>query len=104
MGLINYQFLSLPNNNISFSTYEVIKNNELETKNVICPVFNPVNIQKWINNPNTFAIKWKYMISYLNQKIVSPELNFLTRFLYYGKYGIISDGEKVGSFKQSKDE
>ena len=90
--------------NMGYKWNTVIKNNELETKNVICPVFNPINIQKWINNPSTFGIKWKYMISYLNQKIVSPELNYLTRFLYYGKYGIISDGEKVGSFKQSKDE
>lgn len=30
VGLINYQFLSLPNNNITFSTYEVIQNNEPE--------------------------------------------------------------------------
>jgi len=90
--------------NMGYKWNTVIKNNELETKNVICPVFNPINIQKWINNPSTFGIKWKYMISYLNQNIVSPELNYLTRFLYYGKYGIISDGEKVGAFQQSKDE
>jgi hypothetical protein len=82
----------------------VIKSKQLINNNVNCPVFNPVNIQKWINNPNTFAIKWKYMISYLNQNIASPELNYLTRFLYYGKYGIISDGEKTGAFSKSNDE
>ena len=82
----------------------VIKIRELDTKNVICPVFNPVNIKKWINNPNTFGIKWKYMISYLNQNIVSPELNYLTRFLYYGKYSIISDGEKIGAFPKSTEQ
>ncbi len=82
----------------------VIKITELDTKNVICPVFNPVNIKKWINNPKTFGIKWKYMISYLNQNIVSPELNYLTRFLYYGKYSIISEGEKSGSFPKSIEE
>ena len=81
----------------------VIKINDLNTIRVTCPVFNPVNIQRWINNPNTFAIKWKYMISYLNQHIVSPELNYLTRFLYYGKYGIISDGEKIRCFPKSQD-
>ena len=81
----------------------VIKINDLNTIRVNCPVFNPVNIQKWINNPNTFAIKWKYMISYLNQNIVSPELNYLTRFLYYGKYGIISEGEKIDVFPKSQD-
>jgi hypothetical protein len=78
----------------------VIKNDILDNS-LDCPVFNPLNIQKWINNPMSFAIKWKYMISYLNKEIVSPELNYLTRFLYYGKYGIISDGEKNGAFIKS---
>ena len=82
----------------------VIKINELNTNNIICPVFNPVNIRKWINNPSSFGIKWKYMISYLNQNIVSPELNYLTRFLYYGKYGFISEGEKIAAFPKSTDE
>lgn len=82
----------------------VIKINDLNTNNIICPVFNPINIRKWINNPNTFAIKWKYMISYLNQNIASPELNYLTRFLYYGKYGVISEAEKIGAFPKSTDE
>jgi hypothetical protein len=54
-----------------------------------CPIFHPYNIYKWINNPNTFAIKLKYCISYLNEKI-SPELNYLTRFLYYGPNGTVS--------------
>lgn len=82
----------------------VIKFEDIDNKNIICPIFNPVNIQKWMNNPNTFAIKWKYIISYLNQNIVSPELNYLTRYLYYGKYGFISKAEKMGLFPKSKDE
>jgi len=81
----------------------VIKIKELNTNHITCPVFNPINIHKWINNPNTFGIKWKYMLSYLNQNIVSPELNYLTRFLYYGKYGIISEGEKNNFFPKSTD-
>ena len=44
------------------------------------------------------------MISYLNQNIASPELNYLTRFLYYGKYGVISEAEKIGAFPKSTDE
>ena len=79
----------------------VIKFKDIDNKNVICPIFNPINTQKWINNPNAFAIKWKYMISYLNQDISSPELNYLTRFLHYGKYGIISEAEKDGAFPKS---
>ena len=81
----------------------VIKMRDIDNKTIVCPMFNPVNIRKWINNPAAFGIKWKYMISYLNQNIVSPELNYLTRFLYYGKYGIISEGEKEGSFQKSTD-
>ena len=90
--------------NKGYKCNAVIKIKDLETTNVRCPVFNPINITKWINNPNTFAIKWKYMISYLNQNMVSPELNYLTRFLYYGKYGFISQAEKLGAFPQSNDE
>jgi lipopolysaccharide biosynthesis protein len=78
----------------------VIKCNTYDNT-VRCPVFNPININKWIHNPNSFAIKWKYMISYLNQNIVNPELNYLTRFLYYGKYGFISEAEKIGAFPKS---
>jgi len=82
----------------------VIKIKDLNTNNIICPVFNPINIRKWINNPSSFGIKWKYMISYLNQNIASPELNYLTRFLYYGKYGVISKAEEIGAFTKSTDE
>jgi hypothetical protein len=66
-----------------------------------CPVFHPGNTNKWINNPDSFGIKWKYMISYLNQNTVCPELNYLTRYLHYGKYGYISDGVKMGAFPKS---
>lgn len=78
----------------------VININNLE-QNVPCPVFNPANIGKWIKNPDSFAIKWKYMISYLTKNMTTPELNYLTRYLYYGKYGYISDAEKNGVFPKS---
>ena len=81
--------------------WNVVIKSDILDNNLKCPVFNPLNIQKWINNPMSFAIKWKYMISYLNQNIASPELNYLTRFLYYGKHGFISDGEKSGVFISS---
>ena len=90
--------------NMGYKWNTVIKYKDIDNKNIICPVFNPVNVKTWINNPNTFAIKWKYIISYLNQNVVSPELNYLTRFLYYGKYGIISEAEKCGAFPKSTDE
>jgi len=80
----------------------VIKTTLLDNS-VVCPVFNPVNLYKWINNPSTFATKWKYSLSYLNKNNVSKELNYLTKYLYYGKFGVISDGEKIGVFSPSVD-
>jgi hypothetical protein len=81
--------------------HDVVININILDQNVPCPVFNPSNIMKWVSNPNSFAIKWKYMISYLNKNTLSPYLNYLTRYLYYGKYGYISDGEKNKVFPKS---
>lgn len=78
----------------------VIKLDILEN-NITCPVFHPINIYKWINNPRTFATKWKYNISYIHPKLVSNEFNYLTRYLYYGKYGTISKAEKIGVFPKA---
>ena len=97
------------NMEVKFATYlldkgythnVVIKVDTLD-QTLVCPVFHPANIGKWINNPDSFAIKWKYMISYLNKNKASSELNYLTRYLHYGKYGYISDGEKMGAFPKS---
>jgi len=87
-----------------YKSNTVIKNSDYINLTVLCPVFYPTNIHNWIKNPNTFAIKWKYSISYLNKYSGAPELNYLTRFLYYGKYGTISQGELGGVFPQSNDE
>lgn len=91
--------------NSGYKHNTVIKINDLDNfhKLARCPVFQPFNLNKWINNPDTFAIKWKYSISYLNYNIVSPECNYLTKFLYYGKYGCISEAEKNGIFTPSSD-
>jgi len=59
------------------------------TQNITCPMFNKKFLNEWINLKETFAIKWKYCISNLNND-VSNELNFLSRYLYYGKYGLLS--------------
>ena len=71
--------------------------------NYCCPSHNPYLINKWINNINSFAIKWKYSISYLKNTIVSQEFNYLTRYLYYGPHGYISSGEKINAFIKSED-
>lgn len=81
--------------------HNVVINVNILDQTLTCPVFHPDNTNKWINNPDSFGIKWKYMISYLNQNTVCPELNYLTRYLHYGKYGYISDAEKIGAFPKS---
>ena len=82
--------------------HNVVINVDTLNQNALCPVFHPGNIGKWINNPDSFAIKWKYMISYLSQNKASSELNYLTRYLHYGKYGYVSDAEKIGAFPKSQ--
>jgi len=82
--------------------HNVVINVDTLNQNALYPVFHPANIGKWINNPDSFAIKWKYMISYLSQNKASSELNYLTRYLHYGKYGYVSDAEKMGAFPKSQ--
>jgi hypothetical protein len=84
-------------------TYNVvIKHDNIISTNIYpCPSHNPYLINQWINNKSSFAIKWKYCISYLNKDVVSSEFNYLTRFLYYGPYGTISKGELCGAFPKS---
>jgi hypothetical protein len=81
--------------------YEIITKSDLLDNTVNFPIINPINIYKWINNKQTFAIKWKYILSYIHPELVSNELNYLTRFLYYGKYGIVSEYEQNGLFIKS---
>uniref|UniRef100_A0A6C0C8A7 Uncharacterized protein n=1 Tax=viral metagenome TaxID=1070528 RepID=A0A6C0C8A7_9ZZZZ len=66
-----------------------------------CPIFNPYIIRQWINNPRSFAIKWKYCIRYLESQCVSPEFRYLARFLHFGPYGLKLDIEECGMFPSS---
>lgn len=80
----------------------VVKHDSIiSTNSYPCPSHNPYLINQWINNKSSFAIKWKYCISYLNKDVVSPEFNYLTRYLYYGPYGTISKGEIGNVFPKS---
>jgi hypothetical protein len=72
-----------------YKSNAIIKTVDYINLNVICPAVDPTNINNLIQNPRTFAIKWKYSMSYLNANIVTPEINYLTRYLCYGKYGTI---------------
>ncbi len=105
----SYKYSYIYNMEVKFAKYlidkgykhnVVIKIDTLD-QTLPCPAFHPGNIYKWLTNPDSFGIKWKYMISYLSQNKVSSDLNYLTRYLHYGKYGYISDAEKVGAFPKS---
>jgi len=87
--------------NKNYLMKSIIDYRNLKGHNVVCPSFHPQLLNQWINNPYSFAIKWKYCISYLKNDIVSEEFNFLTRYLYYGPYGTISNGEKDMVFPKS---
>lgn len=63
-SVVNYQELNYP-------------------KNIQDNIFDLNIIDQWIHLPNTFAIKLKKMLSYLNENNSSKELNYLTRFLSY---------------------
>ena len=82
--------------NSIIKSVDLISNNELH-----CKIFHPYIISQWINNPKTFAIKWKYCISYLNRKFVSGYFNYLAKYLHYGPNSFISKGEECGAFPKS---
>ena len=67
--------------------------------NLSCPIFHPDIYEQWINRKETFAIKWKYMLNYMNLKLINnPILNYLTRYVYVGPNGIKGEPEKVGVY------
>lgn len=85
--------------NLGFNFNVVIREDEL--KNIhdkMCPSHHPYIISQWINKPESFAIKWKYCISYLNNSFVSGYFNDLAKYLCFGPVGLISKGELGGAF------
>jgi hypothetical protein len=51
-----------------------------------CISHYPLNLPMWINDKKSFAIKWKYVMYYLNNTIVSNEFREIFRFIHIGKY------------------
>lgn len=84
--------------------YNVIINKTeiIDSNKYTYPTHNPHLIHQWINKKKSFAIKWKYCMSYLNENIVSKEFNYLTKFLYYGPYGTISNISNIETFPKSE--
>ena len=100
---INYLEVKLTNYliNKNYKMNAIIKYTDLPLSHIgICPL-DPRFLKIWINHPNTFAIKWKYIISYLSNNVVSQEFNYLTKYLHYGPYGTIGPVEAAGGFPSS---
>ena len=89
---INYVEWRMPNYlfNKKYDIGSVIVFNSLNIKN---PRFNkivthnPSVIGRWIFKPDTFAIKYKYILYFLNKnsQYLTPQFWYLTRFLYVGE-------------------
>jgi len=83
---------------LGFKYNSVIKLNTLNIpSNTLCPIFNPIIINQWINREETFAIKWKYMLNYINNND-NQIFNYLVRYLHFGSNGIMGNPQKSGVF------
>jgi hypothetical protein len=88
--------------NSGYKHNSIIKDTDLISDIILpCKIFHPYTLSQWVNNPKSFAIKWKYCISYLNNKFVSGYFNYLAKYLHYGPNGFISKGEEAGAFPPS---
>jgi len=89
---INYIEWRMPNSlfNKKYNVGSVVVFNSLNINN---PKFNkiithsPSVIGRWIFRPETFAIKFKYILFFLNKnsQYLTPQFWYLTRFLYVGE-------------------
>jgi hypothetical protein len=80
---------------LNYKMTTVIKTKQYDELKYTCPTHNPLLLKTWINNIDTFAVKWKYIISYLEYKnIVSPYFKYLLRYLLTGDnvYKFEADG------------
>lgn len=72
-----------------FSTGAVVDYRSLGNINYQCPIMHPDVFPRWINRPEVFAIKWKYMGNYLNKrKLNIPYMNYLLRYLHFNHTGM----------------
>ena len=66
----------------------------------ICPIFDPNVFIQWINREEVFAINLKYMLNYIDSDLINnPILNYLTRYIHFGPYGIKGEPEIQGVYK-----
>ena len=84
-------------NKLNYKHNVVIDYNTLGNLNYTCPIMHPNVFINWINRPESFAIKWKYMCNYLNlEKLNIPYMNYLLRFIHFNHTGIKGQPEIQG--------
>jgi hypothetical protein len=80
-------FSSLGYKHKTVVNYKTISNNNTFLQ-YRCPIFHPNVFPLWINKPEVFAIKWKYMGNYINkQKLNIPYMNYLLRYIHFNHTG-----------------
>lgn len=80
-------FSSLGYRHKTIVNYKTISNNDTFLQ-YQCPIFHPNVFPLWINKPEVFAIKWKYMGNYINkQKLNIPCMNYLLRYIHFNHTG-----------------
>jgi hypothetical protein len=58
-------------------------------KKLECPIFHPDIFYQWINRTETFAIKWKYMMNFIDiEKLNNPIFNWIVKYIHFGPTGI----------------
>lgn len=83
----------------NFSTGCVVDYRTLGDLKFQCPIMHPNVFPKWINRPEVFAIKWKYIGNYLNKnKLNIPYMNYLLRYLHFNHTGMKGKPELHGAY------
>ena len=83
-----------------FSTGYVVDYRTLGNLNFQCPIMHKNIFPKWINRPEVFAIKWKYIGNYLNKdKLNMPYMNYLLRYLHFNHTGMKGKPEEDGTYE-----
>jgi hypothetical protein len=64
--------------------YKTIVNKEkLNIENNENTIYNPFVLCQWIYDNNTFAVNWESCKNNLNTIFLTPEFNYLTRYLHH---------------------
>lgn len=83
-----------------FSTGYVVDYRTLGNLNFQCPIMHKNIFPKWINRPEVFAIKWKYIGNYINKdKLNMPYMNYLLRYLHFNHTGMKGKPEEDGTYE-----